>query len=328
MRRLISLDSYKSYSFASDTKLDANVSVPDYVDAILHTHSTVSNWAENRENFLRLDYSQVATSASANSTISKTSEGIVRSIVDCAKIVADQQGFFVTLLNVSPNRDALNILFRKNSHGDSVWKLRGLRVDPPDASFHCDENYQLASSASPKVMQAAHVVIGCTKNPNMHLTLHVNTDQGPGEGPDHGSFALTSTHEEIGALKDQVTSLQNSLALAVPQNTVVHFNLQQCPNGWGDVEAARGRYIVGLRSDGQLAFTVGEALSNGENRATGEHTHLITGPIYPFLASGTGVATGPGYTTGGVVSRTNGVEGGAKGGTNAPYIQFVTCVKL
>lgn len=67
-------------------------------------------------------------------------------------------------------------------------------------------------------------------------------------------------------------------AEGIPAGAVLAFNLSTCPAGWSEVPEARGRYIVGLTTGGTLSQTVGTALTNGENRPVGQHTHTVTDP--------------------------------------------------
>jgi hypothetical protein len=120
---------------------------------------------------------------------------------------------------------------------------------------------------------------------------------------------------------------------------VAFFNLATCPSGWSSLVTAEGRYMVGKPLGGNLAGTVGTVLTNMENRAVGQHNHGVSDPghshpygssvwhgggpypksnnDYPYLDGGTG-----GAVTG--ISVNN---AGSVAGTNAPYIQFLVCVK-
>lgn len=107
----------------------------------------------------------------------------------------------------------------------------------------------------------------------------------------------------------------------IPSGSIMFFNLASCPTGWTEYTSAQGRYIVGLPSGGTLAATVGTALSNQENRATGAHSHGISvGGFYANYGSLVGTANGA-YTT----MNTN--SSGSVAGTNAPYIQLLVCQK-
>ncbi len=128
-------------------------------------------------------------------------------------------------------------------------------------------------------------------------------------------------------------------SVGVPSGAVMHFNLAACPTGWTALAAAQGRYLVGLPSAGTLAGTVGTALTNQENRATGQHSHGITDPghTHTWGYTSNGVTTGdyyshPTVTLGGQTTSLayTGITINATGtvaGTNAPYIQFLVCQK-
>lgn len=117
---------------------------------------------------------------------------------------------------------------------------------------------------------------------------------------------------------------------AIPSGAVMPFNLTSCPTGWTEFTYSRGRYIVGRPSGGSNAGTVGTALTDLENRATGIHTHGITTGLYGTSAGGyvlQGYSSGAGYamgeiSTGLTINNSTGVAG-----TNAPYIQLLICSK-
>lgn len=122
----------------------------------------------------------------------------------------------------------------------------------------------------------------------------------------------------------------------VPSGMVAFFNAGSCPNGWAEYTTARGRYIVGLPSGGTLGGTQGTALTDQQNRATGTHNHPIS-PNPHSHTNATGIQTnkpnacdaGSGNsaasTTGGTSLTIQ--DGGSIAGTNAPYIQLITCRK-
>jgi len=118
----------------------------------------------------------------------------------------------------------------------------------------------------------------------------------------------------------------------VPQGTIAAFN-SVCPSGWTEFTSAQGRYIVGNPSGGTLAATVGTALTNSENRATGSHTHPIQDTAGNSLgtsgAGGTATleftqdSTGDGLLWSAVAPASpNNIAG-----TNAPYVQYLVCIK-
>jgi hypothetical protein len=64
-------------------------------------------------------------------------------------------------------------------------------------------------------------------------------------------------------------------AQGVPSSMIMFFDLSSCPTGWSEYTNARGRYLVGVPAGGAKGITVGNALSNGENRSVGRHAHSI-----------------------------------------------------
>ena len=148
-----------------------------------------------------------------------------------------------------------------------------------------------------------------------------------------------------------------------PVGSVILFDGTTCPDGWAELTNARGRYLVGLNPGGTPGSTTGSALSNGENRAVGQHNHPASGLSF----SGTAVPNhqhrvyrhaaariDPPYTpgagsedpnAGSAVSDTwlSGPEGahtpagsingsvansGSASGTNAPYLQLLVCKRV
>ena len=120
---------------------------------------------------------------------------------------------------------------------------------------------------------------------------------------------------------------QGVITGGVPQGAVMFFNLSSCPSGWSVSTNAKGRYLVGLNDGGSLGATVGDKLSNGENRATGEHRHNVGVPTGSPLNTEGSSHLAVGYPLVLSNSFTGGVKGGAIAGTNAPYVQFLVCQK-
>jgi len=145
-----------------------------------------------------------------------------------------------------------------------------------------------------------------------------------------------------------------------PVNLVTWFEQASCPVGWTSYTSGLGRYIVGTPAGGTLSATTGNALTNQENRATGQHNHtydkdhshgvsndshthsvtersilanantgsgtddiLVAGDHYPIpTMAGLGTTT----TTVGNAAE-NSSNSGAVVGTNAPYKQLTLCIK-
>ena len=141
----------------------------------------------------------------------------------------------------------------------------------------------------------------------------------------------------------------NEIEGGVSSGAVMYFNLASCPLGWSELIEAQGRYIVGLPSGGTLAGTTGTALTDGEDRAVGQHNHgassasagshnghITDVSAQPANVGGTGAMwrqnsgsyTDPDSNALGAHSHTITVNNaGSVVGTNAPYIQLLVCQK-
>ncbi|HYN37231.1 MAG TPA: hypothetical protein VEV82_09695 [Actinomycetota bacterium] len=127
----------------------------------------------------------------------------------------------------------------------------------------------------------------------------------------------------------------------IPAGAVSFFNLSACPSGWTELTAAQGRYLVGLPSGGTLSATVGTALTNGENRAVGQHNHGVYDPGHTHSFGWPVGLTDADYAAWdlanplGFETRLTGLSqtgirinnAGSVSGTNAPYLQLLVCQK-
>jgi hypothetical protein len=136
---------------------------------------------------------------------------------------------------------------------------------------------------------------------------------------------------------------QPGVDAVAPAGAVMYFDLPSCPAGWTDYDAGRGRYLVGVPAGGTPGAAVGTALSNQENRPTGQHTHGVNDPghthsvpydIDQLANQGNTVGgthqVGPNDGTATTALSFTGITiapAGAVPGTNAPYLQLVACRK-
>jgi hypothetical protein len=129
-----------------------------------------------------------------------------------------------------------------------------------------------------------------------------------------------------------------------PAGAVMFFALPACPVGWAEYAAAQGRYMVGMPPGGTLEKTDGTALTDGEDRPVGQHTHGVTDPGHvhqismdPILVGGNVTptrATGTQHSSSAInipsASALTGItinDAGLVPGTNAPYVQLLACRK-
>lgn len=80
------------------------------------------------------------------------------------------------------------------------------------------------------------------------------------------------------ALTDALGDGVLSWEVAEPPDIVTHTINGTCPPGWSTYTPGQGRFIVGLVSGGTNAATVGTALTDSENRPTGQHSHTLSDP--------------------------------------------------
>jgi hypothetical protein len=129
-----------------------------------------------------------------------------------------------------------------------------------------------------------------------------------------------------------------------PAGAVMFFDLASCPSGWSEYTTGRGRYLVGKPAGGSLGTSIGIALSNNENRPTGQHTHAVIDPGHTHdVGYDTEMLANFGNTVGGtkLVGGTNSgseltskvttgitiAPAGLVPATNAPYVQLTVCRK-
>jgi hypothetical protein len=157
-----------------------------------------------------------------------------------------------------------------------------------------------------------------------------------------GAMRLVKAKTKCKRTEKKVSWVKSAAAGGEPSGAVGFFASSSCPAGYTAYEEARGRYLVGLPANGQLAATVGTALSPEENRPVGKHDHAITDPGHNHT-----VPTRQPINTGNVASQTaqgnaspvandhpatststTGITvnpAGAVDGTNAPYLELLVC---
>lgn len=141
--------------------------------------------------------------------------------------------------------------------------------------------------------------------------------------------ALQSEHEgKIAAVGKSVDELGAAVRKADENLTdeVAFFNRRECPQGWSEYEDLRGRYLVGLPEKGTLEGKAGTALTDLENRPTGDHVHVSNAALRQRVEPSNGSGAYLEWTQS-AVGQSGTVKGGATAGTNAPYLQLLACRK-
>jgi hypothetical protein len=144
--------------------------------------------------------------------------------------------------------------------------------------------------------------------------------------------------------------------LEAVESSVMFFTSSSCPAGYVPYELGQGRYVVGAPASAPVGGTVGNALSDRENRPVGQHTHVATQPAHNHnwndpghthqIRSSDNDANGGNNDYGSADFRRNNTEraftgirfdpqapvitvedAGSVAGTPAPYVQLRVCVR-
>jgi len=103
--------------------------------------------------------------------------------------------------------------------------------------------------------------------------------------------------------------------------SIVMWDGTSCPSGFDEVTALRGRYPVGTPASGTFGAQIGTALTDTENRPTGQHNHTV-----PMKESGGGAELNADQGNGVIVGSATTADGFVAG-TNGPYRQILFCKK-
>jgi hypothetical protein len=273
LQQLVASSTYASWGNASSSSLNGGLDIPGEVDAFLGTSSNASNWGANRSQFLSMTAQSAYAGGANNTVISQMSVAALKVVDDCAKSDADMNGFSARLKTVSDNRDSFAVLLTNTTKGNPQWALTEFSAQPLDPQFKCNDDLQDASLAHPKPISTQTLLIHCSKDPEKHFTLGIQTTAGAASE----AFTITSVHEEIQKLRDDTTAQIQELAAKLDKHgLVVAFAASTCPAPWTVYQPAQGRFIRGLDPsgandpDGALR-SVGSVQSDG----VANHTHTM-----------------------------------------------------
>jgi hypothetical protein len=273
LQQMVANSTFSSFGNAQSAGLNAGIDIVGEVDAFLGTTSNSSNWGTNRSSFLSLNAQSDFAAGSKNSVISQLSVSALKIVADCAKAIADQNGFSATLTTVSDNRDSFSVLLTNSTHGNPSWSLTQFSAQPPDSAFKCNDDLQRASLARPIAIKTQTQLITCTKDPDKSFTLGIQTTAGAAAN----AFTLTSVHEEIQKLRDDTAAQIQDLANKLDKHgLVVAFAASTCPAPWVAYQPAQGRFIRGL-DPGATNDPDGALRAVGSVQADGiaNHTHTM-----------------------------------------------------
>ena len=184
------------------------------------------------------------------------------------------------------------------------------------------------------------LALGGTAGPSAASKLYVCAKK---RGASKGEMRLVSARTRCRRTERKLSWPR--VAAQAPSGEVAFYAASACPSDWSPYEPARGRYVVGVPSGGQLEAQVGTALSPQENRPVGRHGHGITDPGHShaadvqrtinagnvaaqkFQGNAQGGAADQTLSTGAATTGITVNPAGAVDGTNAPYIQLLPCKK-
>ena len=347
IQKLVAQEKYSSYQEAQSSKLDFDLSIPEYVDATLGTKSDSTNWSTNRQKFLSISVESASLNSRQYGSMKTMSESIVRAISNCAVELANlsKSGIFVSLDKWSPDTSIFSIKITRSTSGTSTWNLKGLRVNTePKSDAECwgDGNVDWLKKKYPATVDGS-MALNCTKSSMATAIVSLSNDV---DAPI--TLRIPGVGDKWESFEGRLRSLERQV---VPSGTLAYFSLSECPLGWEVSQSAIGRYIVGVSANGELGATVGTRLSDRENRATGKHSHSPKDGAGRLTAR-TFVGHGDAATSNGGVQSSGGdccnyrefdtqnvpvqaspmpdgaSTSGDVAGTNAPYVQLLACTKV
>lgn len=331
LQNLVSDHYYEDWNNASSSSssFTGTLRIPDLVDFAIGDgqKSMITNWGARRTAFLSITIQQTSSVFGSSNRISQASVAAIQAISHCAAILAQAEGVFAELVNVSPNRDAFAVRIWRRTGGTPDWKLKSFSVQPSYGSgFSCSNGWEQASESNPLPLPEQAEIISCQKNPSKHLIFTAQTTAGPG-----GSFELEFVYEEIKQLRERIDLVE---ANSVPKGTVAWFNKPSCPTGWNDYSAARGRTIFGAGNMYNTDITNQKITNWSLGQTGGEEKHQLKVsemPSYSHTQERWGTFTGSqgsGGTWSGRGSQVTGFAGGDEPhNTIPPFVALTPCEK-
>jgi hypothetical protein len=215
LQQLVSDGYYESWNNASSSSGSFNgvLSIPEIVDFAIGdgNRSNQTNWGTRRTAFLSMTFWQTASMFRSSSRISQSSVAAISAISDCAVHLADAEGVFSQLLQVSDNRDAFVVKVWRRTAGEANWALLSLSAQPSQNSdLSCDNGWERASISHPLPLGQQWVLFNCRKNPRQPLLVAAQTTAGPAF-----SFAIESVDNEIQHLRTDMHAKMTQLQLHI-----------------------------------------------------------------------------------------------------------------
>lgn len=322
-KSIVCRDEFETYEGATSNETNIGINVPDYFDGTFGGTTTAENYEYRRLQFCSLD--DRGLNAETNSYINLRTIN-VQLAETYRRCIENVQGAYAY---VEPSSDLKKFTIHVKKSGGSLDIVK-FTSSPTDIA--CDAGLQTASQDNPVTVIGSNSFICTRTNASDPIVLSGSTLS------DGSLFKRTieipGTSASIKNIIDRLASLEGSVT---PPGQVAYFTSLDCPRGWGDVPRNwEGRYIVSTVNDAEPRKVVGTALTDGENRATGDHTHRTARAVFTGGDCGSsrdGCAkwgavhdiSRQTVETGGPII--DGVEIRSIAGTNAPYVTLRACIK-
>jgi hypothetical protein len=318
VQHLLCRSTITTHQQAVDAQAELNVPILEVLEIDFGGSVNTATFNTAKESFCQKDYSTASSRESLIVRVRKASQELANAFVDC---VTRAQGFF-GYVTQGRNKQSFTITLQNNVPGENRFNIEKIGYEPTDIS--CTRGEHLVTPDNPITVTGSTIISCRNLKPEQSFQVAVDTSIN-----DLGPVELAGLDETLANLTERVDRLEGR---AVPTGTVAWFNAQGCPAGWSRADELAGRYAVGTPPGGQVGLTVGQALVNGENRPTGDHSHVVPESLIGLGGDGGDIAT-----TGGGIRRTTGAMAtgspvvatgeSVRGGTNAPYVQLLACRK-
>jgi hypothetical protein len=196
-QKIISDQRFGSYEIAQSTSLDSSLSVLDYVDFTLGTHSDNKSWSKNWSNFNLLTFSKASSSDSFTTNTNKWDPTSIQTFLQGCPQAA--KGFYAQVTNVAQDHGSFTITV----HGIGNWKLEGITAVPRDPKFTCGADSNATTKDSIGKTDIAQ--ISCEKDENKTLAVSIFSNEA-----NVGPFNLFSVADDLRAKSNDYSQVVES----------------------------------------------------------------------------------------------------------------------
>jgi hypothetical protein len=320
LKAAICSETLATFGQAQSASGSLGVDVVGIVDGSLGGKSSSESYGQRREAFCALDQRALDTDNALTVNVRSANVALAQVFESCVRNYGGLVAF------VTPSADLKRFTVEVKKRDGSV-SISAFKTSPEVAS--CSDSLDKASTEKP-ISFAGSAQFVCERKDATENMLVVGATVADGalfKQP----IELPGTATVIEDLLSRLNAVESSVT---PKGQLAFFELRSCPLGWSDIPRNwEGRYFVTTVADATPGAPVGNALSEGENRATGEQVHDTSISFFGGTSPSNGAAWGgarsinraPGITTSTIPSQGSGTTIGA--GTNAPYVSLRGCMK-